>query len=118
LVSRYYTYTQDMLDSTNSDPNIVNTIITGDESWVYGYDPENVIFLTMKIQREHCTLLHSNATCHQLTLLTGGKKTRMHMKVQGRLMQVHFIQKHEVLKKKSDTFPTECLMNDKDICVC
>ena len=26
---------------------------TGDESWVYGYDPETVIFLTMEIQREH-----------------------------------------------------------------
>ncbi|XP_013792742.1 putative uncharacterized protein FLJ37770 [Limulus polyphemus] len=31
---------QDMLDSTNSDPDFMNTIITGDESWVYGYDPE------------------------------------------------------------------------------
>nr|XP_050038879.1 uncharacterized protein LOC126536027 [Dermacentor andersoni] len=31
---------QDMLDSTNSDPNFMSTIITGDESWVYGYDPE------------------------------------------------------------------------------
>ena len=30
-------YAQDMLDSTNSD---MNTIITGDESWVYGYDPD------------------------------------------------------------------------------
>ncbi|KAK8772901.1 hypothetical protein V5799_012566 [Amblyomma americanum] len=31
---------QDMLDSTNSDPDFMNTIITGDESWVYVYDPE------------------------------------------------------------------------------
>ncbi|XP_037499989.2 protein GVQW3-like [Rhipicephalus sanguineus] len=31
---------QDMLDFTSSDPNFMNTIITGDESWVYGYDPE------------------------------------------------------------------------------
>ena len=31
---------QDMLDSTNSDPDFMNTIITGDETWVYGYDPE------------------------------------------------------------------------------
>ncbi|XP_076066074.1 protein GVQW3-like [Oratosquilla oratoria] len=31
---------QGMLDSTNSDPDFMNTIITGDESWVYGYDPE------------------------------------------------------------------------------
>ena len=34
----------------------------------------SVIFLTMKNRREHWTLLHSNAACHQLTLLTGGKK--------------------------------------------
>ncbi|XP_050043947.3 histone-lysine N-methyltransferase SETMAR-like [Dermacentor andersoni] len=31
---------QGMLDSTDSDPDFMNTIITGDESWVYGYDPE------------------------------------------------------------------------------
>ena len=31
---------QDMLDSANGDPNFLNTVITGDESWVYGYDPE------------------------------------------------------------------------------
>ncbi|XP_049271908.1 histone-lysine N-methyltransferase SETMAR-like [Rhipicephalus sanguineus] len=30
----------DMLDFTSSDSNFMNTIITGDESWVYGYDPE------------------------------------------------------------------------------
>ena len=43
---------QDMLDSTNSDPEFMNTIITGDdESLVYGYDPKPVIFLAMKIRR-------------------------------------------------------------------
>ena len=50
-----YPYTQDsqnMLDSTNSDPDFMNTIITGDESWVYGYDHEPVGFLEMKIRRE------------------------------------------------------------------
>lgn len=31
---------QDMLDSTHSDPGFMNTIITGDEFWMYGYDPE------------------------------------------------------------------------------
>ncbi|XP_065282769.1 protein GVQW3-like [Dermacentor albipictus] len=31
---------QDMLDSTNSDPDFINTIIAGDEAWVHGYDPE------------------------------------------------------------------------------
>ena len=31
---------QDMLDSTKSDRDFLNTIITGYESSVYGYDPE------------------------------------------------------------------------------
>ena len=31
---------QDMLDYVESDSNFLNTVITGDESWVYGYDPE------------------------------------------------------------------------------
>ena len=35
---------------TNSDPDF---IITGYVSRVYGYDPEPVIFLRMKIRREH-----------------------------------------------------------------
>lgn len=29
-----------MLDNANSDPNFLNTVITGDETWVYRYDPE------------------------------------------------------------------------------
>ena len=51
-----YQYTQDSQDmvvSTNSDPDFMNTIITGDKSWVFGYDPDPIIFLTMKIRREH-----------------------------------------------------------------
>ena len=31
---------QDMLDNANSNPNFLNIVITGDVSWVYGYDPE------------------------------------------------------------------------------
>jgi hypothetical protein len=31
---------RDMLDNANSDPNVLNTVITGDETWVYGYNPE------------------------------------------------------------------------------
>jgi len=31
---------QDMLDCVESDSNFLNTVITGDESWVYRYDPE------------------------------------------------------------------------------
>ena len=29
-----------MLDLANHDPEFIKTIITGDETWVYGYDPE------------------------------------------------------------------------------
>jgi hypothetical protein len=31
---------EDVLDNANSNPNFLNTVITGDELWVYGYDPE------------------------------------------------------------------------------
>ena len=31
---------KDMLDCVNHDPEFMKTIITGDETWVYGYDPE------------------------------------------------------------------------------
>ena len=31
---------KDMLDCANHDPEFMKTIITGDETWVYGYDPE------------------------------------------------------------------------------
>ncbi|XP_040357023.1 uncharacterized protein LOC121046630 [Ixodes scapularis] len=31
---------QDLLDSTYSNPGFMNTIITGDEPWAHGYDPE------------------------------------------------------------------------------
>ena len=30
----------DLLDLANHDPEFIKTIITGDEAWVYGYDPE------------------------------------------------------------------------------
>ena len=35
---------RDMLDPINSDPDFINTMITGDESCVYGYDPETKLF--------------------------------------------------------------------------
>ena len=34
---------QDMLNTATSDPDFMNTVITGDESWVYGYDPETKV---------------------------------------------------------------------------
>ena len=33
--------TQDMLDCANNDLDFTKTTITGDETWVYGYDPES-----------------------------------------------------------------------------
>jgi len=31
---------QDLLETANNDPDLLKKVITGDESWVYGYDPE------------------------------------------------------------------------------
>ena len=31
---------EDMLDLANHDPEFINIFITGDETWVYGYNPE------------------------------------------------------------------------------
>jgi DNA-binding Xre family transcriptional regulator len=36
---------QDMLECTNRDPEFQKTLITGDESWVYGYDSETKVQL-------------------------------------------------------------------------
>ena len=30
----------DLHDQAQNDPNFVSSVITGDERWVYGYDPE------------------------------------------------------------------------------
>ena len=32
---------QDNLEMVSDDENVLKKVITGDESWVYGYDPEN-----------------------------------------------------------------------------
>jgi hypothetical protein len=39
--------TRDMLECANGDPEFLKTIITGDETWVYGYDPDT------KVQSSH-----------------------------------------------------------------
>jgi hypothetical protein len=31
---------QDLLETSNNDPDFLKQVITGDESWVYGYNPE------------------------------------------------------------------------------
>ena len=35
--------TQDLFETPNKDPNFPRNVITGDESWVYGYDPETKV---------------------------------------------------------------------------
>jgi hypothetical protein len=39
--------TRDMLEFTSGDPEFLKTVITGDETWLYGYDPET------KVQSSH-----------------------------------------------------------------
>jgi transposase len=34
---------RDMLERANGDPEFLMTVITGDETWVYGYDPETKV---------------------------------------------------------------------------
>jgi histone-lysine N-methyltransferase SETMAR len=31
---------RELKDQARDDPNFISKVITGDESWVYGYDPE------------------------------------------------------------------------------
>ncbi|XP_011137516.2 uncharacterized protein LOC105182065 isoform X2 [Harpegnathos saltator] len=45
---------QDMLDNANSDPNFLKTVIIGDETWVYGHDPETKMWSS---QWRHPTFL-------------------------------------------------------------
>ena len=73
-----YPYTQDsqdIIDSTNSYPDFMNTIITGDESWVYEYDPEPAIFLTMKIRREQPNTTSLKCYLPSTDAIGGGKFT-------------------------------------------
>jgi hypothetical protein len=35
---------RDMLECANGDPEFLKTTITGDETWVYGYDPETKVW--------------------------------------------------------------------------
>ena len=37
---RRMTIAQEMLNDVNDDPDLLKRVITGDESWVYGYDVE------------------------------------------------------------------------------
>ena len=77
LVSGSYLYTQDMLDSTSSDPNFMNTIITCDESWVYDLEtksfchfPETFIFLVIVFSFfSYFCVVHTSVLSFSLGLL-------------------------------------------------
>ena len=55
--------TQDTMDSANSDPEFLNIITTGDESWVYGYDPETKAqsSFSQKITMRRALRIHSHS---------------------------------------------------------
>ena len=36
-------HSQELLDRSNSDENVLKNVITGDETWVYGYDVETKV---------------------------------------------------------------------------
>ena len=50
---------QDLLETTNKNPDFPVKVITGDQSWVYGYDPEtkaqspNGSHLSLHVRRRH-----------------------------------------------------------------
>ena len=62
--------------------------------------PKIGYFSNNENSRRALNLPHSNAAYHQLTLLIGGKNSSMRVRVQGRLMQVLFIEIHQVFEKK------------------
>jgi hypothetical protein len=37
------TVSQELLDRSNTDENVLQNVITGDETWVYGYDVETKV---------------------------------------------------------------------------
>ena len=72
----------------------MNTKITGDESWVYGYDPETKSschfpynenpMRALNTTSLKCCLPSADAIDRQ------GKNSHMHMKIQGPLMQARY----------------------------
>ena len=92
------------MDSTNSDPDFINTIITGDESWVYRYNPETKSFCSFPYNENPKRALNTTSLyCYLLPTDTIDRQKKIHksMKVQGRLMQVCFIEIHQVFAKKT-----------------
>jgi len=42
----HVTVSQELFDRSNADENFLKNVITGDETWVYGYDVETKVQLS------------------------------------------------------------------------
>jgi hypothetical protein len=55
---------RDMMEGANGDPEFLKTVITGDEMWVYEYDPETKVHQAItdcKVRyREHVNAIRTN----------------------------------------------------------
>ena len=45
----HITVSQELLDRSNTDENFLKNVVTGEETWVYGYDVETKVQLLVKI---------------------------------------------------------------------
>ena len=94
LISGSYSYTQGMHDSTNSDPDFMNTIIAGDGSWVYGFEPETKSFRQFTYNENPTRVVNTTALkCYLPSndVIDRREKSRHACEVQGHLMQARFI---------------------------
>jgi len=57
---------KELLDRANDDANILKNIITGDETWVYGYDVETKVQSSQRVskprrvQKNHAKCVHTS----------------------------------------------------------
>jgi len=95
---------QDTLDSTNSNPKFLIIETTGDELWIYGFDPETKAqssFL-QKITKRHALHIHTHtlAACDSRCLLAG-KNPCMRMKVPSTSLPQHTSRASSVSMEKN-----------------
>ena len=81
------------------------TIITGDESWVYRYDPETKFYCHFPYNENPTRALNTTSLKCCLPSTDTIKRQEkihacIHMKIQGCLMQACFIEIHQVFAKK------------------
>ena len=77
----------------------MNTTITGDESWEYGYVPETKSFRHFPYNENPTTVLNNTSLeCYLPStdaIERREKNSSMPMKAEGRLMQARFIEIHQ-----------------------